>query len=291
MYENHRDNFGKRVPGREDRDWRRGEERYRREVSGAWDRDDDRGDWSREDQNAPFYSGRYEAYGPPPGQAYRGKRGPLAARDRGPGAGPAHDEDHGRPHYGAQFDRGESQQPYFTGQQSSWQVPSAQRGYGQGGYGADYRPHGYAGDDESDDRGFFDRAGDEIASWFGDKDAARRREEDHRGRGPSGYTRSDERIRDDVNDRLTEDWRVDASHVSVTVDKGEVTLDGTVTSRQAKRRAEDVVDSVSGVKHVQNNLRVASTDTHDLDRNWALNRESTAEGGVLGSGAKASDKV
>ena len=30
----------------------------------------------------------------------------------------------------------------------------------------------------SDDRGFFERAGDEIASWFGDDDADRRRRED-----------------------------------------------------------------------------------------------------------------
>ena len=30
----------------------------------------------------------------------------------------------------------------------------------------------------SDDRGFFERAGDEIASWFGDDEAERRR---HRG--------------------------------------------------------------------------------------------------------------
>ena len=29
-----------------------------------------------------------------------------------------------------------------------------------------------------DDRGFFDRAGDEISSWFGDDDAERRRRED-----------------------------------------------------------------------------------------------------------------
>ena len=41
-----------------------------------------------------------------------------------------------------------------------------------------------------DDRGFFDRAGDEIASWFGDDEAERRRREDHlrdqRERGYSG---------------------------------------------------------------------------------------------------------
>src|SRR5689334_1875395 len=30
-----------------------------------------------------------------------------------------------------------------------------------------------------DERGFFERAGDEISSWFGDEDAERRRSEDH----------------------------------------------------------------------------------------------------------------
>jgi hypothetical protein len=32
----------------------------------------------------------------------------------------------------------------------------------------------------SDDRGFFERAGDEVASWFGDEEAERRREQDRR---------------------------------------------------------------------------------------------------------------
>lgn len=109
------------------------------------------------------------------------------------------------------------------------------------------------------DRGFFERAGDEVLSWFGDEDAAARREADHRGRGPADYTRSDDRIREDVNDKLTEDSWVDASAISVTVAGGEVTLDGTIDSKTAKRRAEDLTDRVSGVKHVQNNLRVSQT--------------------------------
>ncbi len=120
-------------------------------------------------------------------------------------------------------------------------------------YGA-YTGAGSYGRD--DGRGFADRAVDEVRSWFGDKDAERRREEDHRGRGPSDYTRSDERIREDANDRLTEDPRLDARQISVTVTEGEVTLTGTVEHRSAKRRAEDCVDAISGVKHVQNNLRV-----------------------------------
>ena len=76
------------------------------------------------------------------------------------------------------------------------------------------------------------------------------------GRGPSGYSRSDSRIAEDVNDRLTDDWPLDASGVEVGVSEGEVTLTGTVDSRRDKRRAEDLVDDVSGVKNLQNNLRI-----------------------------------
>ena len=79
---------------------------------------------------------------------------------------------------------------------------------------------------------------------------------DHRGRGPKGYRRSDERILEDVNDRLTEDPRVDASEVQVDVQGGEVTLTGTVGSREERRRAEDVAEGASGVTYVMNNLRV-----------------------------------
>jgi osmotically-inducible protein OsmY len=77
----------------------------------------------------------------------------------------------------------------------------------------------------------------------------------HRGRGPRGYRRSDARILEDVNERLTDDPRLDASGIEVAVDGGEVTLSGTVDSREAKHRAEDIVESVSGVAGVVNRLR------------------------------------
>ncbi|WP_293418673.1 BON domain-containing protein [Phenylobacterium sp.] len=111
-----------------------------------------------------------------------------------------------------------------------------------------------------EDRGFWDRASDEVASWFGDRDAERRRRYDetrsHRGRGPKGYQRSDERISDEVHHRLTEDAWLDASDIDVEVKDGEVTLTGRVDDRRAKHRAEHCVEDVLGVKHVQNNLRV-----------------------------------
>lgn len=76
------------------------------------------------------------------------------------------------------------------------------------------------------------------------------------GRGPRGYRRSDDRICEDVCDRLTEDPSVDASDVEVHVADGEVTLAGSVESRWEKRRAEDDAMSTSGVRDVVNRLRV-----------------------------------
>jgi hypothetical protein len=59
-----------------------------------------------------------------------------------------------------------------------------------------------------------------------------------------------------VNDRLSDDPFIDASEIEITVSSCEVTLMGTVDSREAKRRAEDIAEQVSGVRHVQNNLRI-----------------------------------
>jgi hypothetical protein len=49
-------------------------------------------------------------------------------------------------------------------------------------FAGDYdRPEGRGFDrDEREERGFFERAGDEVASWFGDEEAERRRREDAR---------------------------------------------------------------------------------------------------------------
>jgi osmotically-inducible protein OsmY len=135
-----------------------------------------------------------------------------------------------------------------------------------------------------EDRDWWDRTRDEVSSWFGDDDAERRRDRDRRmsgnykGKGPRGYTRSSERIKEDVCDRLSDDSYVDASEIDIKVDGSEVILSGTVHSREEKRRAEDLAESISGVSNVQNQLRVerqqeyASTSgnriTGDDSRRW-----------------------
>src|SRR3546814_12146500 len=68
-------------------------------------------------------------------------------------------------------------------------IPYGAADFGRSTYdrGGGYSPRG------RHDRGFFERAGDEVLSWFGDEDAQRRRERDHSGRGPADYVRSDDR--------------------------------------------------------------------------------------------------
>ncbi len=118
---------------------------------------------------------------------------------------------------------------------------------------------------DQQDRNWWDRTKDEVSSWFGDDEAQWRRSQDlreqgngnYRGVGPKGYHRSDERIRDDINDRLSDDPYVDASDIEVLVENGEVTLSGRVMSKAIKRRAEDIAESVSAVSNVENRIRIS----------------------------------
>jgi osmotically-inducible protein OsmY len=98
------------------------------------------------------------------------------------------------------------------------------------------------------------------------------------GRGPKGYQRPDARVFEDVCDRLTYS-DVDAENIEVRVENGEVTLSGSVRDRWDKRRAEDVVENVSGVRDVHNNIRV-----HREDRGLGQSDKSASSqpGTVLG---------
>jgi osmotically-inducible protein OsmY len=136
---------------------------------------------------------------------------------------------------------------------------------------------------QSHQRGFWDRAGDTVASWMGDEEARRRHEADmrthsHQGRGPKAYKRSDARIHEDVNDRLTDDPWIDATHIDVKVSDTEVTLSGTVGNRDDRRHAERIAEHVSGVTHVQNNLRVdtAQGTGSDAVLNPTLDKQANA---------------
>ena len=133
---------------------------------------------------------------------------------------------------------------------------------GQTGTGYGQTWGGQQGRQQGEDRSWWEKAKNRAESFFGGDDQPIRGL--HRGRGPKSYSRSDGRILEDVNDRLTDDPFLDASDIEVSVEKGEVTLSGQVSSRHDKRRAEDLAENVSGVKHVQNNLRVRDASSGGL---------------------------
>jgi hypothetical protein len=186
-----------------------------------------------------------------------------------------------------------------------------ERGYGDGGR-REWDGDRTRSDDPMYRAGeFLNRAGQKISSWFrgdsymegahgddrrdyraGGDNGWRADDRGHRGRGPKGYTRSDERIREEVCERLADDSWLDASNIDVRVEGSEVTLSGSVENRQDKHRAERVVEDISGVNHVQNNLRIVSnpitgsgTGFGDSAAAAAARRDEPAANGTGGTGS------
>jgi osmotically-inducible protein OsmY len=218
--------------------------------------------YDQEDYDEPYYRD-YGGYEEPLYRGYGGQPSIHRYSRGGYYIEPYSAYDYCRYEYG-----GRAREPYY------W------RDY-EGGHREPYH-HWYGRGAEG--RGVFDRAGDEVRSWFGDEKAERRRRFDdmrrgiYAGRGPRGYRRSDERISEDINDLLTDDGYVDASDVEVTVNNGMVTLTGRVDSRDEKRRAEDIAESVSGVADVSNQLRVG--------RSASIETEARMAGGTRSRTAK-----
>lgn len=74
--------------------------------------------------------------------------------------------------------------------------------------------------------------------------------------GPKGYQRSDERLREDISERLMEARHIDSSDVTVEVTGAKVVLEGTVPERRMKHAIEDLVDACPGVQDIENRIRV-----------------------------------
>ena len=110
-----------------------------------------------------------------------------------------------------------------------------------------------------------ERRGDEMAR------SPRRR--GFAGRPSRSYRRPDDRILDDVHQRLAM-CGVDADEVEIEVSNGIVTLSGRVPRRLEKRIIEEVTEQVFGVQEVQNHLRLARR----------VEDRSSAEGATAGNG-------
>ncbi|NNM73534.1 BON domain-containing protein [Enterovirga aerilata] len=251
--ERHRGHGG-RERGRDD--WDRGgpdPDRFSRYDRESFARGEGLGRGSR------YYPGGHDYY------SYGRDRDSMGRRDE-----PGRDWDSD---YRSGYGRGHGGSPSGGRREDTWGAGRVSyrgggRSVGEMAFGRDQSGRDDPGDfGRARERGWLDRAGETVASWFGGEDDEERirrldlrdRAGEHRGRGPKSYQRSDERILEDVNDRLTDDPHLDASDIEVSVSGREVTLTGTVANRFDKRRAEDLADSVSGVIHVQNNLRVRAS--------------------------------
>jgi hypothetical protein len=292
--------------GREDEQWRN------RDVHGQYDREANYGGFSSSG------TGNYRGYGGSGGsyqggQGRWGEAGTQYSQGGGGSQGDYNYRGYERSRYGQGGFQGRGGYQGESGQgdynwRSSERGRSGQEGYGQNegyrqryglgpgqSYGQSMRNYGSGrpsggrayGDYSGSPSGFF--GGDEYGSrgegldQYGAQGSQGRQwgQEEygaHRGRGPRGYKRSDDRIREEVCDCLTDDDRLDASNIEVTVKEGEVTLSGTATSREDKRRAESLAERISGVKEVQNSIRV-----QDQQRSQTGTQSSTQSAGTTGT--------
>jgi hypothetical protein len=195
--------------------------------------------------------GMYEGVGGYPGGGRVGAEGYRGGPGRQSGGADVHGYDEGAVHERPRpRPRGDERERRFAGSPHGYHAgyrgderEYVARGYGEGG-AYWMRP------DEDDRSSIYGSAGPRVVGGG------------HRGKGPKGYVRSDERIREDLSERLAEDDAVDPSEVSVEVRDGVVTLSGTVEQRWVKHRIEDMAEACRGVTDVINNLRVAPARPH-----------------------------
>lgn len=129
----------------------------------------------------------------------------------------------------------------------------------------DYRRYGGDGGRSSGGghgmHGGRDTSGDSAADGSGARGAASAPWAARRGpyarQGPKGYSRSDERIREDVCERLYHADDVDVAEISVQVENATVRLEGTVPERWMKYRIEDICEAAAGVADIDNRIRIA----------------------------------
>ena len=213
---------------RDQEEWRR-----RREREHQWG-GQSRGPWE----------GGQGGYGQGFGQGGYGEGFGQGGYGRGLGQGGYGQGEYGRGGYGSSYQGGSEQQQWRGGHEEG---SAGQGGYGQrfGQGGQDYGQGSYGQGSYGQSPGFGERVrySAVIVGRF-------------YGRGPKGYRRSDDRIREDVSEELFRHPDIDASEIEIQVQNGEVTLTGKVEDRHQKRLAEDLAERCSGVADVHNQLKV-----------------------------------
>jgi hypothetical protein len=181
-----------------------------------------------------------------------GVEGPRTPQDEGGYAG-------GEPEFGRGYGRD------FAGGRDQGFDGSWGQGYGASLAPSDYRDTAgaYGGFSASDYARSFGGRGEDIASdversWMdvcADDECMGRPH--HRGRGPKGWSRSDQQVYEAVCERLTRDRLIDARGFEVDVEEGVVTLRGLARAPADPRHAAELVRSTPGVKDVRLELTLA----------------------------------
>jgi hypothetical protein len=111
---------------------------------------------------------------------------------------------------------------------------------------------------------------------------------DARQRWPKSYTRSDDRIREDLYERVMRHDYIDASDLVIVVAQGVVTLDGSVPERHMKHDIENIADACPGVKDIENRIRVNRPGTPATSQAASQPQGSEPASQAQGSGQPAS---
>jgi hypothetical protein len=241
-------------------DWANNRREEQTNRGGEWGRESRQENWDRSQQaqrHDQFIRGDEPERWRDHGSSYREGRGVTENYQRGGSgseAGYGSERSHGTP-------RGFGERGGGTGirDDEAWGERNRERGGSR-----EYRSGGYS------DAGYATGWGGGLSGYTGSfgtyMDRAQQGQGRFVGRGPKGWRRSDERIREDVNERLTMHPDIDASDIDVQVRECEVTLSGFVDDRHAKRLAEEVVENISGVKEVNNQIRVRRTEDRGRDQ-------------------------
>ena len=250
------------------------------EFGGQWDQNEGRwasgGDLDREDyvshdeeyggQSRGGYGSRRQGGWSQGGGSNRGQSSQFGVRGEGSRSfgnqGGYGNQGFSGGHYGGFANEGSPGQGNYGGNRGFSNQGYSGQGFNQG---TSDQGRGFSGQGSwtqgGADQSSRNQSGQSYGQTFGMGYAGRYEGRGFAGRGPKGYQRSDDRIKEQVSDRLMDDDDVDASEISIEVKNGEVTLTGTVNSREEKRAAEEIVEQAPGVREVQNLLRVQASSS------------------------------
>jgi osmotically-inducible protein OsmY len=241
---------GRRGPG--------GYSRGESEQSG-WGREADEDRWGQSGESRRYQQSQQSGRSDPYGGGQQQRYGSSGQYEQG---------GYGRSRYGQREQGGYGggtsyQREGFRGEQ--------QRGYGEAGRSSEWRPEefsrqrqGYGRQYESQSfdqpypPGFQSEFGSSQGSRYGSGRQGYSEYGAHRGKGPKGYTRSDDRLKEIICEKLTDDPMIDASEINVEVTSQIVRLTGTVDDRSTKYDVEELIEHCGGVKDIDNQLRVRS---------------------------------